>query len=156
MTRIAVVGATGFVGGAIARAADAHFEPMSAVTSGVADVRKAIEAAKDRLGQQGRRTVLFLDEIHRFNKSQQDALLPFVESGLVTFIGATTENPSFEVNSALLSRSQVYVLNSLNSDDFTRLLKRAQLELNTQIKIESDAFEALCAYADGDARRAHL
>ncbi|HYP23509.1 MAG TPA: AAA family ATPase, partial [Actinomycetota bacterium] len=97
----------------IAGTADAHFEPMSAVTSGVADVRKAIEAARDRLGQQGRRTVLFLDEIHRFNKAQQDALLPAVENGWIVLVGATTENPSFEVNSPLMSRSLLFRLEAL-------------------------------------------
>lgn len=136
----------------LAGAAKAQFIALSAVLSGVKEIRGAVEQASE-YARGGKSTILFIDEIHRFNKSQQDALLPFVESGLVTFIGATTENPSFEVNSALLSRSQVYVLDSLNTDDFTRLLKRAQLELNTQIKIEIDAFEALCAYADGDARR---
>ncbi len=136
----------------LAGAAKAQFIALSAVLSGVKEIRAAIEQASE-YARTGKSTILFIDEIHRFNKSQQDALLPFVESGLVTFIGATTENPSFEVNSALLSRSQVYVLNSLNSDDFARLLKRAQAELNTEITVESDAFDALCAYADGDARR---
>ena len=109
----------------IAGATDAHFEPMSAVTSGVADVRKAIEAAKERLGQQGARTVLFLDEIHRFNKAQQDALLPAVENGWIILVGATTENPSFEVNSPLMSRSLLFRLESLTEDDIVTLLKRA-------------------------------
>jgi len=136
----------------LAGAAKAQFIALSAVLAGVKEIRAAIEQAGE-YAKVGKSTILFIDEIHRFNKSQQDALLPFVESGLVTFIGATTENPSFEVNSALLSRSQVYVLNSLNADDFTRLLKRAQAELATDIKVEDDAFDALCAYADGDARR---
>ena len=105
----------------IAGATEAHFEPMSAVTSGVADVRKAIEAAKERLGQQGRRTVLFLDEIHRFNKAQQDALLPAVENGWIILVGATTENPSFEVNSPLMSRSLLFRLESLTEDDIVEL-----------------------------------
>ncbi|MCZ8015352.1 MAG: replication-associated recombination protein A [Limnobacter sp.] len=136
----------------LAGAAKAQFIALSAVLSGVKEIRAAIEQAGE-YARTGKSTILFIDEIHRFNKSQQDALLPFVESGLVTFIGATTENPSFEVNSALLSRSQVYVLNSLNSDDFSRLLTRAQQELNTDITLETDAFDALCTYADGDARR---
>lgn len=136
----------------LAGAAKAQFIALSAVLAGVKEIRAAIDQASE-YAKVGKSTILFIDEIHRFNKSQQDALLPFVESGLVTFIGATTENPSFEVNSALLSRSQVYVLNSLTGDDFTRLLKRAQAELATDIKVEDDAFDALCAYADGDARR---
>jgi putative ATPase len=136
----------------LAGAANAQFIALSAVLAGVKEIRAAIDQASE-YAKVGKATILFIDEIHRFNKSQQDALLPYVESGLVTFIGATTENPSFEVNSALLSRSQVYVLNSLNADDFARLLKRAQTELGTEITVENDAFEALCAYADGDARR---
>jgi putative ATPase len=136
----------------LAGAAKAQFIALSAVLSGVKEIRAAIDQATE-YARAGKSTILFIDEIHRFNKSQQDALLPFVESGLVTFIGATTENPSFEVNSALLSRSQVYVLNSLNADDFTHLLKRAQAELGTDIEVEGDAFDALCGYADGDARR---
>lgn len=136
----------------LAGAAKAQFIALSAVLSGVKEIRAAIEKAGDH-ARTGKSTILFIDEIHRFNKSQQDALLPFVESGLVTFIGATTENPSFEVNSALLSRSHVYVLNSLNPEDFARLLTRAQQELSTEITVESDAFDALCTYADGDARR---
>lgn len=136
----------------LAGAAKAQFIALSAVLSGVKEIRASIDQASE-YAKLGKSTILFIDEIHRFNKSQQDALLPFVESGLVTFIGATTENPSFEVNSALLSRSQVYVLNSLGAEDFTHLLARAQAELNTEIHVESDAFDALCAYADGDARR---
>jgi len=136
----------------LAGAAKAQFIALSAVLSGVKEIRAAIEMAGDH-ARTGKSTILFIDEIHRFNKSQQDALLPFVESGLVTFIGATTENPSFEVNSALLSRSQVYVLQSLNSGDFEKLLTRAQNELGTAITVEPEAFKALCAYADGDARR---
>jgi len=136
----------------LAGAAKAQFIALSAVLSGVKEIRAAIDQASE-YARAGKSTILFIDEIHRFNKSQQDALLPFVESGLVTFIGATTENPSFEVNSALLSRSQVYVLNSLNADDFARLLKRAQAELGTEIEVNNEAFDALCSYADGDARR---
>ncbi|HEX4855733.1 MAG TPA: replication-associated recombination protein A [Limnobacter sp.] len=136
----------------LASAATAQFIALSAVLSGVKEIRGAIEQAAE-YAKAGKSTILFIDEIHRFNKSQQDALLPFVESGLVTFIGATTENPSFEVNSALLSRSQVYVLNSLGNKDFKELLQRAQLELQTDISIDEEAFEALCSHADGDARR---
>ncbi|MGI4984653.1 MAG: AAA family ATPase, partial [Janthinobacterium lividum] len=103
-----------------------EFIALSAVLSGVKDIRESMERARQTLDQSGRHTILFVDEIHRFNKGQQDALLPFVESGLVTFIGATTENPSFEVNSALLSRAQVYVLKSLSDDEMRLLLQRAQ------------------------------
>lgn len=136
----------------LASAAKAQLIALSAVLAGVKEIRLAVEQASE-YARAGQSTVLFIDEIHRFNKSQQDALLPFVESGLVTLIGATTENPSFEVNSALLSRSQVYVLDALNADNFGLLMQRAQVELGTQIVIETDAFEALCSYADGDARR---
>lgn len=136
----------------LAGAANAQFIALSAVLSGVKEIRASIDQATV-FARAGQSTILFIDEIHRFNKSQQDALLPFVESGLVTFIGATTENPSFEVNSALLSRSQVYVLNSLSNKDFEQLVLRAQAELNTTIEIDAEAFDALCAYADGDARR---
>src|ERR687895_1295066 len=109
----------------IARATEAHFEPMSAVASGVADVRKVIEQAKDRLAEQGRRTVLFLDEIHRFNKAQQDALLPAVENGWIVLVGATTENPSFEVNSPLMSRSILFRLHALDEKAVRSVLQRA-------------------------------
>src|SRR5918997_5362043 len=109
----------------IAGSTDAHFEPMSAVTSGVDDVRKVIEAARDRLGQLGRRTVLFLDEIHRFNKAQQDALLPAVENGWIVLVGATTENPSFEVNSPLMSRSLLFRLEPLDEAALESVLRRA-------------------------------
>jgi putative ATPase len=109
----------------IARTVEAHFDPMSAVTAGVADVRKAIQAARDRLAQQARRTVLFLDEIHRFNKAQQDALLPAVENGWIVLVGATTENPSFEVNSPLMSRSLLFRLEALDYDTVRSLLVRA-------------------------------
>ena len=101
----------------------------------------------------GRRTILFIDEIHRFNKSQQDALLPFVESGLVTFIGATTENPSFEVISALLSRAQVYVLQALGDDELRVLVQRAQERVLTHLRLADAAIDTLVGYADGDARR---
>jgi putative ATPase len=122
------------------------------VLSGVKDIRAAIEQAEHYLAG-GKHTILFIDEIHRFNKSQQDALLPFVESGLVTLIGATTENPSFEVNSALLSRSQVYVLKALNDDEMRQLLERARQRVLQHIEFDEVAVQTLIGYADGDARR---
>lgn len=137
----------------IANTAEAEFIPLSAVLSGVKDIREAVERAELTLQQSGRRTILFVDEVHRFNKSQQDAFLPYVESGLFTFIGATTENPSFEVNSALLSRAQVFVLNSLSEPELGVLLERA-LELESGgLAIQPDARELILGYADGDARR---
>lgn len=135
-----------------ADAFDCEWIALSAVFSGVKDIRTAIEAAKAHQ-QLGRHTLLFIDEIHRFNKAQQDALLPYTESGLLTFIGATTENPSFEVNSALLSRAQVYVLNGLSDDELKQLSVRAQNQILTDIQFESTAQDTLIAYADGDARR---
>src|SRR4029079_17105440 len=102
---------------------------------------------------QNKKTILFVDEIHRFNKSQQDALLPYAESGLVTFIGATTENPSFEVNSALLSRAQVYVLKSLNDEEMRQLLAKAQKAALPGLEFEDVAIDTLIGFADGDARR---
>ena len=137
----------------MADAFDAQFIPISAVLGGVKDIREAVELAqKARDGLVPQSTIVFVDEVHRFNKSQQDAFLPHVESGLFTFIGATTENPSFEVNSALLSRAAVYVLNSLTDDDLKKILARAQAEY-AQTAIESEAADRLIAYADGDARR---
>jgi putative ATPase len=143
----------------IARVTEAHFEPRSAVTAGVADVRKVIEAAKDRLAQQGHRTVLFLDEIHRFNKAQQDVLLPAVENGWIVLIGATTENPSFEVNSPLMSRSLLFRLEALTEDDLLVILNRALADderglgrLN--VKTDDDALEHIARGAGGDARAA--
>jgi putative ATPase len=135
-----------------ANAFDCEFIALSAVLSGVKDIRAAIEQAEHYLAG-GKHTILFIDEIHRFNKSQQDALLPFVESGLVTLIGATTENPSFEVNSALLSRSQVYVLKALNDDEMRQLLKRAQERVLQDLQFDEVAVQTLVGYADGDARR---
>ena len=128
------------------------FIALSAVLSGVKDIRAAMEQAEHNLAA-GRRTILFIDEIHRFNKSQQDALLPFVESGLVTFIGATTETPSFEVISALLSRAQVYVLQALGDDDLRILVQRAQERVLTHLRLDDPAVDTLVGYADGDARR---
>jgi putative ATPase len=137
----------------IANTTDAEFIPLSAVLSGVKDIREAVERAELTLQQSGRSTILFVDEVHRFNKSQQDAFLPFVESGLLTFIGATTENPSFEVNSALLSRAQVFVLNPLSEVELGVLLERA-LELESGgLVIATEVREQILAYADGDARR---
>jgi putative ATPase len=136
-----------------ANAFDCAFIALSAVFAGVKDIRAAMESAQQTLDQHQRRTLLFVDEIHRFNKSQQDALLPFVESGLVTFIGATTENPSFEVNSALLSRAQVYVLESLNDAELRELLLRAQQTVLSELSFEEAAIHTLIGYADGDARR---
>ena len=137
----------------MADAFDAQFLSISAVLGGVKDIRDAVEratAARDGLEQ--RRTIVFVDEVHRFNKSQQDAFLPHVESGLFTFIGATTENPSFEVNSALLSRAAVYVLQPLNEDDLKQIVSRAQ-DIRAVPLIAGTAVERLVAYADGDARR---
>ena len=135
-----------------ATAFDCAFIALSAVFSGVKDIRGAMEQAEQNLAQ-GRHTILFVDEIHRFNKSQQDALLPYAESGLVTFIGATTENPSFEVNSALLSRAQVYVLKSLTEDELKQLLQRAQEKALDHLEFDDLARDTLIGYADGDARR---
>jgi putative ATPase len=132
---------------------DCEFIPLSAVLAGVKEIRQAIEMAENNLQQFKRHTILFVDEIHRFNKAQQDALLPFVESGLVSFIGATTENPSFEVNSALLSRSQVYVLQSLRESELLELLHKAKGHLFQNIEIDAAAQQALINLADGDGRR---
>lgn len=129
-----------------------EFIALSAVFSGVKDIRAAMEQAEQNLAM-GRHTILFVDEIHRFNKAQQDALLPYAESGLVTFIGATTENPSFEVNSALLSRAQVYVLKSLTEDELKHLVARAQEGVLAHLRIDEAAKDTLAGYADGDARR---
>jgi putative ATPase len=137
----------------LANAFDAEFIAISAVMAGIKDIREAVERAKFNLDQHGRRTMMFVDEVHRFNKSQQDAFLPFVESGLITFIGATTENPSFEVNSALLSRAQVYVLESLATEDLQTLFSRAMKLLDAHYVLDSDALQLLIDYADGDARR---
>ncbi|TMH03294.1 MAG: replication-associated recombination protein A [Betaproteobacteria bacterium] len=135
----------------MADAFDAQFIAISAVLGGVKDIREAVERAQAARGQ-GRRTVVFVDEVHRFNKAQQDAFLPHVESGLFTFIGATTENPSFEVNSALLSRATVHVLKSLADEDLAELLQRAR-DLLDAPPLSDAARQRLIAYADGDARR---
>ena len=137
----------------LAQSFNAQFLPVSAVFSGVKDIREAIDKAEIAL-QQGRATILFVDEVHRFNKAQQDAFLPHVESGLLTFIGATTENPSFEVNPALLSRAQVYVLQALSPDDLAKLAAKVLALPEYQgFAIEADALELLINTADGDARR---
>jgi putative ATPase len=143
----------------IAATTDGHFEPMSAVTAGVADVRKAIAQAKDRLAQQSRRTVLFLDEIHRFNKAQQDALLPAVENGWIVLVGATTENPSFEVNSPLMSRSRLFRLESLSDEDLHTVLRRALDDEerglgSLNLEVGEDAIAHIARGAGGDARNA--
>src|SRR5438094_4049719 len=131
----------------MAKAFNAEFVALSAVFSGVKDIRDAVAAAQARLEQFGRRTILFVDEVHRFNKAQQDAFLPFVEQGLITFVGATTENPSFEVNSALLSRATVYVLEPLGDAHLATLLER------TDVPMDESAKARLIGFADGDARR---
>ncbi|MGC8697402.1 MAG: replication-associated recombination protein A [Halothiobacillus sp.] len=140
----------------MASAFDSAFIALSAVFSGVKDIRAAMEQAERNL-ESGQPTLLFIDEIHRFNKGQQDALLPFAESGLVTLLGATTENPSFELNSALLSRAQVYVLKSLSPEELRQLITRAQTQAQTQalgsLVFSPDAIERLIELADGDARR---
>ena len=139
----------------MAHSFDAHFITISAVLGGIKEIREAVEQASIWQAQSGRRTIVFVDEVHRFNKSQQDAFLPHVESGLFTFIGATTENPSFEVNSALLSRAVVYVLQPLGLDDLKQIVANV-LNLHALGAIEKIADEAvarLIAYADGDARR---
>ncbi len=128
-----------------------YFEQLSAVFSGVADLRKAFDAAKARR-EQGQGTLLFVDEIHRFNRSQQDAFLPYVEDGTVILVGATTENPSFELNAALLSRCQVLVLNRLDDTALEQLLKRAEAEEGRELPLDGDARAALRAMADGDGR----
>ena len=137
----------------MARACDAEFIALSAVLSGVKDIRDAVERARNTLRDSGRPTILFVDEVHRFNKAQQDAFLPFVEQGLFTFIGATTENPSFEVNSALLSRAAVYVLQPLSEDELAVLFERARTGPLGGLIFSDDARALLIGFADGDARR---
>ncbi len=137
----------------MAHAFDADFIALSAVLSGVKDIRDAVARAEATLAQSHRATILFVDEVHRFNKSQQDAFLPYVEKGTVTFIGATTENPSFEVNGALLSRAAVYVLEPLSAEDLGTLLDRALVLAAPGVTLAAPAREALVAYADGDGRR---
>ncbi len=142
----------------IAATTDSHFIALSAVMAGVKDIRAAVSAAKQHRQISGRGTVLFLDEVHRFNKSQQDAFLPFVEDGTLTFIGATTENPSFELNNALLSRARVYVLKMLDETALLDILQRALSDadrgLAGKYRIADDALRLIAVAADGDARRA--
>jgi putative ATPase len=138
-----------------ARRANARFVALSAVSAGVADLRRVMEEARELRGVSGERTVMFIDEIHRFNKAQQDAVLPFVEDGIVTLIGATTENPSFEVISALLSRSRVFVLQPLSEDDVRLIVERAIADprgLNGTVTVAPDALDSLVVVANGDAR----
>lgn len=141
----------------LAEIGDAHFETISAVLAGVKEIRQAVEVAKQQAAQYGRRTILFVDEVHRFNKAQQDAFLPYVEDGTLIFIGATTENPSFELNNALLSRARVYVLKSLDEAALRQLLARALSEERglgkRQLRISEEATSLLLAAADGDGRR---
>jgi putative ATPase len=137
----------------MAHAFDAQFIALSAVLSGVKDIKEAVRRAEEALTASGKRTILFVDEVHRFNKAQQDAFLPFVEQGLLTFIGATTENPSFEVIGALLSRAAVYVLRSLSDEELGKLFDRAVREALPGLAVEANARERVVGLADGDARR---
>ncbi|QDE31068.1 replication-associated recombination protein A [Shewanella polaris] len=143
----------------IAHYANAHVERISAVTSGVKDIRAAIEQAKAIAQSRGQRTLLFVDEVHRFNKSQQDAFLPFIEDGTVIFIGATTENPSFEINNALLSRARVYLINRLTSDEISLIVTQALTDVERglgkrQLTLPADVTKQLADISDGDARKA--
>jgi len=143
----------------IAASVDAHFESISAVLSGVKEIRAAIAKAEEQRDLRGRKTILFVDEVHRFNKSQQDAFLPYVEDGTVVFVGATTENPSFELNNALLSRCRVYVLKSLDTDQIKALIQQTLANSETglgqqQLQLDKAALDLLANAADGDARRA--
>ncbi|TKD36449.1 replication-associated recombination protein A [Azotobacter chroococcum] len=141
----------------LAKVTDAHFETISAVLAGVREIRQAVEVARQQAAQYGRRTILFVDEVHRFNKSQQDAFLPYVEDGTLIFIGATTENPSFELNNALLSRARVYVLKSLDEAALRRLVERALGEERglggRRLGLPEESLKMLLAAADGDGRR---
>ncbi len=141
----------------IASTTDSHFIGLSAVMAGVKDIRSAVAEAEQHRQMQGQGTVLFLDEVHRFNKAQQDAFLPFVEDGRLTFVGATTENPSFELNNALLSRARVYVLKALTEDDLVAVLRRALQDVERGLagsyQISDESLSVIAAAADGDARR---
>ena len=142
----------------LATLADAHFVTISAVLAGVKDIRQAVDVARHQAAQSGRQTILFVDEVHRFNKAQQDAFLPYVEDGTLLFIGATTENPSFELNNALLSRARVYVLKSLDEDALSALLDRALADAERglgqhRLALADEARRILLGAADGDARR---
>jgi putative ATPase len=136
----------------IAEYTNLYFEQISAVFSGVADLKRVFQYAQDRRATQGKGTLLFVDEIHRFNKSQQDGFLPYVEDGTVILVGATTENPSFELNAALLSRCQVFVLNRLTEDNFEELLQRAEKEEGMKLPLDEEARTLLKSVADGDGR----
>lgn len=143
----------------LAHLIDAHFETLSAVMAGVKDIRQAVANAEFHQQNSGKRTILFIDEVHRFNKSQQDAFLPYVENGVITFIGATTENPSFELNNALLSRCRVYVLRNLSETDICLLLERALQDEqkglgDKHFRYSQDVLKLLATAANGDARRA--
>src|SRR5215211_3597621 len=143
----------------IASSTERVFVPFSAVAEGVPRIREIIGEARDRLESGGQQTILFIDEIHRLNKAQQDSLLPGVEDGTVTLIGATTENPSFEINGALLSRSRVFVLQALSTDDLRALLLRALSDTergigNRRLTVDDEALDVIAVEADGDARRA--
>ncbi|UAW96900.1 replication-associated recombination protein A [Halopseudomonas nanhaiensis] len=142
----------------LATLADAHFVTISAVLAGVKDIRQAVDVARHQAAQSGRQTILFVDEVHRFNKAQQDAFLPYVEDGTLLFIGATTENPSFELNNALLSRARVYVLKSLDDEALSVLLDRALADVGRglgqhRLSLADEARRILLSAADGDARR---
>lgn len=136
----------------IAEYTNLYFEQISAVFSGVADLKRVFQYAEERRATQGKGTLLFVDEIHRFNKSQQDGFLPYVEDGTIILVGATTENPSFELNAALLSRCQVFVLNRLSFDDFEELLRRAEKEMGRKLPVDEDARQLMKETADGDGR----
>lgn len=136
----------------IAEYTNLYFEQISAVFSGVADLKRVFAYAQERRANQGQGTLLFVDEIHRFNRSQQDGFLPYVEDGTIILVGATTENPSFELNAALLSRCQVFVLNRLNTDDFEELLQRAERETGRKLPVDDDARQFMKETADGDGR----
>src|SRR3712207_4366363 len=143
----------------VAENTNAHFEPLSAVTAGVADLRRVVKETQDRLGMFQQRTVVFIDEIHRFNKAQQDAVLPYVEDGTIILIGATTENPSFEVNSALLSRARVFVLEALGDEQIGQIVDRALADTERGLgaynaMLVADARAYLINMANGDARTA--
>ena len=141
----------------LANVSDLSFETVSAVLSGVKEIRAVVERARNRKQSQGRDTLLFVDEVHRFNKSQQDAFLPHIEDGTFIFVGATTENPSFELNSALLSRTRVYVLKNLEEEDILQLLRRALTVdegFGGRLRVDEDVLTLMAAASGGDARRA--
>ena len=141
----------------LAETSDVAFVTLSAVLSGVKDIREAVEQARQRKAAQGRETLLFVDEVHRFNKGQQDAFLPHIEDGTILFVGATTENPSFELNGALLSRTRIYVLKPLSNDEITALLQRALAApegLAGRVSVGEELLQTMAGAADGDARRA--